>query len=43
MPSVKYHRYWETKTTNYKTTREEEEENGKSDNDNSHDGDIWTG
>jgi hypothetical protein len=33
MPSTKYYRYWETNTTNYKTTREEEE-NDQSDNDN---------
>src|SRR5215213_9544456 len=41
MPSTKYYRYWETNTTNYKTTREEEEEekNDQSDNDNNNDDD----
>jgi transposase len=40
-PSTKNYRYWKTNTTKYKITREEE--NNQSDNDNNHDGDIWTG
>jgi transposase len=39
MPSTTYYRSWETKTTKYNITREEEERN-QSDNDNKHDGDI---
>jgi hypothetical protein len=40
MPSTTYYRSWETKTTKYNITREEEEERNQSDNDNKHDGDI---
>lgn len=39
MASTTYYRSWETKTTKYNITREEEERN-QSDNDNKHDGDI---
>lgn len=38
MPSTTYYRSWETKTTKYNITREEER--NQSDNDNKHDGDI---